>query len=75
LPDGAHQTVVRSYQFDLRSETELQIQDEELLFDDAYLAIVVDDKKSWFIRMEVLDLIYCQFVFTANSLGRQPTTS
>jgi hypothetical protein len=25
--------------------------------------------------MEVLDLIYDQFFFTANSLGRQPTTS
>jgi len=25
--------------------------------------------------MEVLDLIYHQFFFTANSLGRQPTTS
>jgi len=25
--------------------------------------------------MDVLDLIYHQFVFTANSLGRQPTTS
>jgi hypothetical protein len=25
--------------------------------------------------MEVLDLIYQQFFFTANTLGRQPTTS
>jgi len=27
------------------------------------------------MRMEVLDLIYHQFFFTANSLGRQPTTT
>ena len=60
---------------DLRFETELRIQVEELLFDDAYLSKVVDDKKSWFIGMEVLDPIYHQFVFTANGLGRQPTTS
>jgi len=31
--------------------------------------------KSWFTQMEVLDLIYHQFFFTANSLGRQLTTS
>jgi hypothetical protein len=75
LADGARRTVVRSYQLDLRSETELRIQVKELLFDDAYLSKVVEDKKSWFTRMEVLDLIYHQFFFTANSLGRQPTTS
>jgi len=60
---------------DLGSETELRIQVKKLLFDDAYLSKVIDDKKSWFTRMEVLDLIYHQFFFTANSLGRQPTTS
>jgi hypothetical protein len=54
---------------DLRSETELQIQVEELRFDDAYLSKVVEDKKSWFTRMEVLDLIYHQYFFTANNLG------
>jgi len=75
LVDGARRTAVRSYQLDLRSETELRIQVKELLYDDAYLSKVVDDKKSWFTRMEVLDLIYHQFFFTANSLGRQPTTS
>jgi len=30
---------------------------------------------SWFTRMELLDHIYHQFFFTANSLWRQPTTS
>jgi len=75
LADGACRTVVQSYQLDLHSETELPIQVKELLFDDAYLSKVVEDKKSWFTRMEVLDLIYHQFFFTANSLGRQPTTS
>jgi hypothetical protein len=34
-----------------------------------------NDKKSWFTPMEVLDFIYHQFFFTANSLGHQPTTS
>jgi len=60
---------------DLGSETELQIKVKEFLFDDAYLSKVVNDKKSWFTLMEVLDLIYHQCFFTANSLGRQPTTS
>ena len=75
MADGARRTVVRSYRLDVGSETELRIKVKELLFDDAYLSKVVDDKKSWFTRMEVLDLIYHQFFFTANSLGRQPTTS
>jgi hypothetical protein len=60
---------------DFESETELRIQVKELLFDDAYLSKVIDDNKSWFTRMEVLDLIYHQLFFTANRLGRQPTTS
>jgi len=47
----------------------------ELLFDKAYLSTVVEDKKSWFTQMVVLGLIYHLFCFTANSLGRQPTTS
>jgi hypothetical protein len=59
---------------DLGSETDLRIQVKELLFDDAYLSKFIDDQKSWFRRMEVLDLIYHQLFFTANSLGRQPTT-
>jgi hypothetical protein len=29
---------------------------------------------SWFVQIEMLDLINHQFSFTANSLGRQPTT-
>jgi len=55
---------------DVGSETELWIKVKEFLFDDAYLSKVIDDKKSWFTRMEVLDFIYNQFFFTANSLGR-----
>jgi hypothetical protein len=46
-----------------------------LLFNDVYLSQDVDDTKSWFTRMEVLDLVYPQFSFTAKSLGHQPTTS
>jgi hypothetical protein len=48
---------------------------KELLFDDVYSFKVVHDKKSWFTPMELLDLIYHQLFFTANSLGCQPTTS
>jgi len=55
------------------SETELWIKVKKLQFDDVYLSRVVDDRKSWFLRMEVVDLIYHQFFFTANSVGRQAT--
>jgi len=75
LADGAHSTVPHSYQLDWCSATELRIQVKEFLCDDAYLSNVVDDKKSWFTWMEVLDPIYHQFFFTANSLGRQPMPS
>ena len=59
----------------MASETELRIKVKELQFDYANLSMIVDDKKSWFTQMEVLDLIYHKFFFTTNSLGRQPTTS
>jgi len=59
---------------DSGSETERRIQLKELLFEDADLSKVINDKKSWFTRMEVLDLIYHQFFISANSLGQQPTT-
>jgi len=75
VADGACRTVVCSYQLDVGSETELQIKVKELLFDDVYLSKVVNHKKTWFTRMEVFHLIYYQFFFTTNSLGRQPTTS
>jgi hypothetical protein len=60
---------------DLRCESELWIQGKERLFDNAYLSKGVEDKKSWFTRMEVFDLIYHQFFFIANGLGRQPLTA
>ena len=75
MADGARRTIVRSYQLDFGSETELRILIKELLFEDAYLPKIIDDKKSWFTRMEVLDLMYHQLFFTAHSLGQQPTTS
>ena len=75
LPDWSHQTVVHCYQLDLHSENDLQIQVKQLLLDNTYLSKVVDGKKSWFIRMEVLDLIYHQLFFAANILGCQPMTS
>jgi len=75
LTDGAGRTVVCSNWLDLGSDTELQIQVKELLFDNAYLSKVVNDKQSWFTGMAVLDLIWHQFFFTTNSLGQQPTSS
>jgi len=74
LADVARRTTVRRYRLDAGSETELQIYVEELLFDNAYLSEIIHDRKSWFVRMEVLDSIYHQFFFTAKSFGRQPTT-
>jgi hypothetical protein len=67
--------IVRSYSLDSGSGTDLQIQVKELLFDDASHPKVIDDKKAWFTRLDVLDLIYLQFFFTTNCLGQQPTTS
>jgi len=75
LADGARRTVVHSCRFDVGSETELPIKVKELLFDDPYLSKVINDKKSWFTQIDVLDFINHQFLFTTNSLGRQPTTS
>jgi len=60
---------------DVSSKTELRIKVKELLFADAYFSKVVNDKKSWFSPMKVVDLIYHQFFFTANCLGCQATTS
>ena len=75
MADGACRTVIRSYWLDVGSGTELRIKVKELLFDDANLLKVVDDMKSWFTQTEMLDLIYHQFFFTANSLGCQPITT
>jgi len=75
LADGAHPTGVRSYQLHFHSKTEICIQVKVLLFDNAYLSKVVNDKKSWFMRMKVHDLIYTQIFFILKSLGRLPTTS
>jgi len=75
LANGAPRTLVCSSQLDSSSETETPIPDKEPLFDYVYRSNVINDKKSWFMRMEVLDLIYHQFVFITNGLGWQPTTS
>jgi len=57
---------------DFGSKPELRIEVRYLLSDNAYLPKVMDDKKSWFRQMEVLYLIYRQFLFTTNSLGATP---
>jgi len=59
----------------LESETELRTQVLKLQFNNAHLSGVVDDKKSFFSQMEMLDLIDCQFFFTTNSLRHQLTAS
>jgi len=46
LADGAHRTVFWSKHLDVHSQTELRIQVKDLLFDDAYLSKVIEDKKS-----------------------------
>jgi len=61
--------VCSSYPLDLGSETQLRNQIQQLLFVDSYLSKVIDDKKSWFTWIEVLDLIYHQLLFTADTLG------
>jgi len=53
---------------DMCSENECWIQLNERLIDNAYRSKVLSDKKSWFTWMEVVDLIYHQFLFPANSL-------
>jgi len=53
----------------------LRIQVRKLLFDDAYLSKVVDDKKSWFTWMAVLELMYHQSFSTPNTFWQQRTTS
>jgi hypothetical protein len=58
LADRACGTTVSSYQFETGSWTELRIQVMELLFYNAYLLKVINDKKSCITQMEVLDLIY-----------------
>jgi len=73
--DVLGRTVVCSSQFDLDSGTELQIQIKELLFDDAWLSQVMDDKKSQFTQIDVLDHICDQLFCTTDNLGWQLTTS
>jgi len=45
------------------------------LVDDADISMVVEDKKSWFTRMEVFDQIYDQLIFSTNDMRCQPITS
>ena len=68
LADGASGTVVCSQQLVLLSETEHQIPNQDHLYYNAYLPKIQDDKKSWFMWMDILDWIYHQFFFTANSV-------
>jgi len=58
----------------LLSETQLRIQVKELLFSDAYLCKVVDDKILWFMGIQIVNPIYHQLFFVGNSSGCQATT-
>jgi len=51
----------------------LLIKVKMLVFDDASHSKVVDDKKSWFTQMQLVDLIYRQLLITGNRSGRQLT--
>jgi len=75
LADGACRTVICSCCFVLDPETEPWIQAKELLYEDAYLSTVLDDKKLWFTQMEMVHLIYNEIFFAANSFVCQPTSS
>jgi hypothetical protein len=75
LDDGAHQTVFHGYQLNLLSVIEVQIRVKKPLCDDADCSTVVDDKKILFTPMQVIDLIWHKFIFTANTLEHQQTTS
>lgn len=50
------------------------MQDKQHQVDDTYLTKIVKDEKSWFTQMEVIDLVYHKFFFSANILGCQPRT-
>ena len=69
---AARRTVGGSYHFDIRSQEELKYQVTQLLAEDSYMMKIVGDKKAWFTRFEILDLIYHIFFFTVNSLGWLP---
>jgi hypothetical protein len=75
LTNGVLQPVLLSCQFKLHSDTDLQIEVKQSLFEGANLFKSVDDKWSWITCIGVLDLIYHHFFFTAICLGHKPTTS
>jgi hypothetical protein len=75
LAEAARRTVVGSYRLDIHSQEELKYQVVHLLAEDSYMMKIVADKKAWFTRFEILDLIYHIFFFTVNSLGRLPHTA
>jgi hypothetical protein len=54
---------------DLGSATGLRIQDKEFMLDDANLSKLIDNGKSWFTPMEMIDLINHQFFIAINCLG------
>jgi len=75
MVDSADQIVVNSYWIAFGLETKHWIQVQNLLFDYQCLSYIVEDKKSWFASMDVLDLNDVASFFTAKYFGCQPTTS
>jgi len=55
------------------SHTDHRIQVKEVLLDNTYISKVIGDKKLWFTKLEVLELICHRFFYTTNCLGWQPT--
>jgi hypothetical protein len=63
LAEVARHTVMGSYRFDIRSQEDLKYQIAQLLAEDSYMIKIVGDKKVWFTRLEISDLIYHIFFF------------
>jgi len=75
LTDGARGSNVSSYLLDSVSGTAYTIQLKKLQLVNIDLLNIMDDNKLWFTHIDVLDVIYHQFFFTANILEWQSTTS
>jgi hypothetical protein len=75
LPEAAWCTVVGHYHLDIDLQKYLKYQIMHLLDEDIYMMKIVRNKKAWFTRVDMLDLIYNIFFFMVNSLGQLPHTA
>jgi hypothetical protein len=75
LAKAARRTIVGSYHLDIHSQKDLEYQIAHLLDEDSYMMNIIGDKKAWFTRFDILDLIYHIFFFTVNTSGQVPHTA